>query len=263
MTRQFCRKKQGKNVHIFGKIRHCVLSKYYIGVRVMVGREHLVCMQSQLCILYSLPASPVSCFTLQSNNMSTWRHIFYLPILLILGRQLILYLQDPSEAVNRVQSRLLSLKVNNEFEELKIPEEIVIAAVACGNIDRLGELSVMIKSAVIFSTQKPVKFIIFTDNLARDIEKILTYWKQFFNISWDIRPALYPPLTPTQESIKTEFAPCATQRLFFPQILPEYKYVLYVDTDILFLQDPDITWRKLQRMSDKSFGLVTENDDAL
>ena len=181
---------------------------------------------------------------------------------MILGRQLILFLQDPSAAVNRVQNRLLSMEVSSEFEKVKVPEEIVIAAVACGNIERLGELSVMIKSAVIFS-KKPLKFVIFTDNLARDIEKVLTYWKQFKEFSWDIRPPLYPPLTDTQESIRTEFAPCATQRLFFPQILPEYKYVLYVDTDIVFLQDPDITWQKLQEMSDKSFGLVSENDDAL
>ena len=199
-----------------------------------------------------------------TDKMSTLkkRYIFYLPILMILGRQLILFLQDPSAAVNRVQNRLLSMEVSSEFEKVKVPEEIVIAAVACGNIERLGELSVMIKSAVIFS-KKPLKFVIFTDNLARDIEKVLTYWKQFKEFSWDIRPPLYPPLTDTQESIRTEFAPCATQRLFFPQILPEYKYVLYVDTDIVFLQDPDITWQKLQEMSDKSFGLVTENDDAL
>ena len=233
----------------------------------MADGEHLVlyAMASSSMQASTLPATPVSCFSLQRNNMSTLRYIFYLPILLILGRQVILYLQDPSEAVNRVQSRLISMKVKSEFEVVKVPEEVVIAAVACGNIERLGELSVMIKSAVIFSSKKPIKFIIFTDHLARDIEKLLTYWKQFkeYSISWDIRPALYPPLTETQEAIKTEFAPCATQRLFFPQILPEYKYVLYVDTDIIFLQDPDITWQKLQRMSDKSFGLVTENDDAL
>ena len=233
----------------------------------MADGEHLVlyAMASSSMQASTLPATPVSCFSLQRNNMSTLRYIFYLPILLILGRQVILYLQDPSEAVNRVQSRLISMKVKSEFEVVKVPEEVVIAAVACGNIERLGELSVMIKSAVIFSSKKPIKFIIFTDHLARDIEKLLTYWKQFkeYSISWDIRPALYPPLTETQEAIKTEFAPCATQRLFFPQILPEYKYVLYVDTDIIFLQDPFEVWKTLTNMGEKSFGLVSENDDTL
>ena len=47
------------------------------------------------------------------------------------------------------------------------------AAVACGGLDRLEELSVMMKSAVIFSQSKPLKFLIFTDQLGPDIEKIL------------------------------------------------------------------------------------------
>ena len=64
-------------------------------------------------------------------------------------------------------------------------------------------------------------------------------------------------------NIKTEFAPCATQRLFFPQILPEYKYILYVDTDIIFLQDTLHIWNHIQNMNGKSFCLVTENDESL
>ena len=66
-----------------------------------------------------------------------------------------------------------------------------------------------------------------------------------------------------QQNIKMAFAPCATQRLFFPQILPEYKHVLYVDTDIIFMQDPAHIWNFLENMQSKSFGLVTENNEAL
>ena len=66
-----------------------------------------------------------------------------------------------------------------------------------------------------------------------------------------------------QIDIKRKFAPCATQRLFFPQILPEYKHVLYVDTDIIFLQDTLHIWNHIQNMDGKSFGLVTENDESL
>ena len=64
------------------------------------------------------------------------------------------------------------------------------------------------------------------------------------------------------KTIKSAFAPCATQRLFFPQILPEYNSLLYVDTDIIFLQDPFEVWKQLQNMEQKSFGLVSENDEA-
>ena len=75
--------------------------------------------------------------------------------------------------------------------------EIVISAVACGGPERLEELSVMMKSAVIFSQSKPLKFLIFTDHLALDIEKILNFWKPYSKngLSWDIRPVLYPPLS--------------------------------------------------------------------
>ena len=199
--------------------------------------------------------------TSKHHNMS-WKTYIILPILILLGRQTLLYLQDPSEALEKVQNRLKSVKNVEKVTKNDVSKEVVIAAVACGNLERLGELSVMIKSALIFSKQ-PLKFIIFTDHLARDIEKILTYWNQFKDFTWDIRPPLYPPLTETQESIKTQFAPCATQRLFFPQILPEYRHVLYVDTDIVFLEDPLKSWSKLQDMSEKSFGLITENDDSL
>ena len=71
-----------------------------------------------------------------------------------------------------------------------------------------------------------------------------------------------PGLKCASNQIKSAFAPCATQRLFFPQILPEYNSLLYVDTDIIFLQDPFEVWKQLQNMEQKSFGLVSENDEA-
>ena len=50
---------------------------------------------------------------------------------------------------------------------------------------------------MIFSQKQKLKFLIFTDTLARDIEKILKHWQQFskHGLIWDIRPPLYPPLT--------------------------------------------------------------------
>ena len=149
------------------------------------------------------------------------------------------------------------------------PDEIVIAAVACGGLERLAELSVMMKSAVLMMNKhnlndKTLKFLIFTNNLARETEKLLNDWKQKSNqtLTWDIRPPLYPPMREIQQPIVSAFAPCDTQRQFFPQILPEYNSVLYVDTDIIFLQDPFEIWKNLDKMEQKSFGLVSENDDA-
>ena len=49
-----------------------------------------------------------------------------------------------------------------------------------------------------------MKFLIFTDNLARETEKLLNEWKHKTNqnLTWDIRPPLYPPLNEIQQPIK-------------------------------------------------------------
>jgi lipopolysaccharide biosynthesis glycosyltransferase len=44
------------------------------------------------------------------------------------------------------------------------------------------------------------------------------------------------------ESMVSMFVPCATQRLFFPDMLPDYRRILYVDTDFVFLNSPYNTW---------------------
>lgn len=184
------------------------------------------------------------------------------PLVILLTRQLLIQWQDPSQAIQKVKQRLGMLENSNAGDHFNAGTEVMIAAVACGRSQsRLQELSVMIKSAVMFS-KTSLKFLIFTDFLSKEVESLLASLNAVHgNITWDIRPPLYPPLNDKQEPIKTAFAPCATQRLFFPQILPEYKAVLYVDTDIVFLQDPFQLWKQLDIMTNKSFALVTENDD--
>lgn len=133
------------------------------------------------------------------NNKMGWKKYIFLPLFLIQLRQLILHLQDPTKAVERVQERLSKLSAVKSAENFTInQDEIVLAAVACGDLTRLDELSTMLKSAVIFNRTKKLKFLIFTDNLAQDIEKILKYWQDKVShtqFTWDIRPPLYPPLT--------------------------------------------------------------------
>ena len=105
-----------------------------------------------------------------------------------------------------MESRLQNISKINPTSNSKSNfnhHEIVISAVACGGHERLEELSVMMKSAIIFSQSKPLKFLIFTDNLALEIEKLLDFWKPYFKkgLSWDIRPVLYPPLSKVRMKI--------------------------------------------------------------
>ncbi len=64
--------------------------------------------------------------------------------------------------------------------------------------------------------------------------------------------------------MKTAFAPCATQRLFFPQTLTDYQRIIYVDNDVVFLQDPRLLWKQFENLEanqEASFGMVTESID--
>ena len=59
------------------------------------------------------------------------------------------------------------------------------------------------------------------------------------------------------------FVPCATQRLFFPEILTEYSRILYLDTDFVFLNSPLNTWKYFKQMDreNKDVGMSPENFD--
>ena len=57
----------------------------------------------------------------------------------------------------KVQTRLKYFKDDNKIEKVTLtkfnPDEIVIAAVAFGGLDRFGELKIMMKSAVIMMSK--------------------------------------------------------------------------------------------------------------
>ena len=127
-------------------------------------------------------------------NLKYYQIVVLIPFLLLVSRQLIIYLQDPADSVKILEGKL---KIFNTFQkisvenltEFKLNKTVVITAVACGGKDRLEELSVMMKSAIIYSQTQPIKFVIFTDQLGPDIEKTLHHWKTFSkqHLSWEIR----------------------------------------------------------------------------
>ena len=92
---------------------------------------------------------------------------------------------------------------------------IVIASVVCE--DRIVELLLMIKSAIIFS-RVSIRFIIFADDASSELLKL-----SFRNINKKGNPnhhelIIHPIQFPTDSAIewKKIFKPCACQRLFFP-----------------------------------------------
>jgi hypothetical protein len=133
-----------------------------------------------------------------------WTSYIFVPLFILFCRSALIYIQDPSDALQRVESRLENLSKKSVGKGQKVSENVdidasaavVIAAVACGGPERMEELSVMLKSAVIFSSNKyPLKFLIFTDKLAQELNEMLKKWKiHHKNITWDIRYPQYPEL---------------------------------------------------------------------
>uniref|UniRef100_A0A8C6UEW5 Glucoside xylosyltransferase 1 n=1 Tax=Neogobius melanostomus TaxID=47308 RepID=A0A8C6UEW5_9GOBI len=122
-----------------------------------------------------------------------------------------------------------------------------LAVVACG--PRLEETLTMLKSALLFS-KKPLHFYIFADNeLQGSFKKALNSWphiaRRKFNFT--IFPITFPK--DNEREWKKLFKPCASQRLFLPLILQEVDSLLYVDTDILFLQPVEDIWALLSRFN--------------
>ena len=71
----------------------------------------------------------------------SWKTYLFLPLFILFSRQTLLYLQDPSSAVIKVQTRLKNVDEYNDKNKKKVtfnPNEIVIAAVACGGMERIG-----------------------------------------------------------------------------------------------------------------------------
>lgn len=122
-----------------------------------------------------------------------------------------------------------------------------LAVVACG--PRLEETLTMLKSAILLSN-KPLNFHIFAeDDLQHSFRDALRSWPKMVQIKFNF--TIYPITFPKDNAKewKKLFKPCASQRLFLPLILKEVDSLLYVDTDIIFLQPVEEIWKLLSHFN--------------
>ncbi|XP_026222190.1 glucoside xylosyltransferase 1 isoform X1 [Anabas testudineus] len=122
-----------------------------------------------------------------------------------------------------------------------------LAVVACG--PRLEETLTMLKSSVLFS-KKPLHFYIFAeDDLHDSFRNALESWPGTVQTKFTF--TIYPITFPKENANewKKLFKPCASQRLFLPLILKEVDSLLYVDTDIIFLQSVEDIWALLSQFN--------------
>ncbi|XP_038163424.1 glucoside xylosyltransferase 1 [Cyprinodon tularosa] len=122
-----------------------------------------------------------------------------------------------------------------------------LAVVACG--ERLDETLTMIKSAVLFSIKRLHLHIFAEDQLHANFMEALESWPDAFRSRFNY--TVYSISFPSENAgeWKKLFKPCASQRLFLPLILKDVDSVVYVDSDILFLQPVDDIWAFLSRFN--------------
>lgn len=110
--------------------------------------------------------------------------------------------------------------------------EIVIAVVACGM--RLQETLNMLKSALIFGIDNPLKFVIITEsNLMTGFREKMEDWQGIarHKFAFEILPLTFPKQN--EREWKNLFKPCSAQRLFLPVII---KYNLFTKLPTILIE---------------------------
>lgn len=140
-------------------------------------------------------------------------------------------------------------------------EAINVVLIACGSNLTLFNLSTnFLKTAVLF-TEKKVRFTIFANEQNTDhISKTIGSWplevkqKHIF----EFRDATYPD----EYKNWTNFSrPCASLRLFLPDLMPDADSVIYLDTDILAMTDLHSMWKEFDRFTPKQMlGVAQERE---
>ncbi|GFS68649.1 glucoside xylosyltransferase 1 [Nephila pilipes] len=140
-------------------------------------------------------------------------------------------------------------------------EEIKIAAVLCG--ERLNQTLVTLKSAQVFSKES-LHFILIVDENNHEIlkTKILEWPNGVLDrLSFEIHPINFPEGNEGEEWKKL-FKLCACQRLFLPSLLHHIDSLMYVDTDVLFMQPVENLWHHFSKMNNSHLAaLCPEHED--
>ena len=70
----------------------------------------------------------------------------------------------------------------------------------------------------------------------------------------EFKEVWYPPFG---EHFKPMFKICATERLFVPLIMRKYDSVIYLDTDVIFMDRPENLWKEFSRFdSQQTIGMA-------
>ncbi|XP_001943688.2 glucoside xylosyltransferase 1 [Acyrthosiphon pisum] len=179
---------------------------------------------------------------------------------------LCLYLPDKQIAYNigRLSAFNASILPSSHSVQLfhtKKNEEVVIAAVICGN--RTSQALVMIKSAIVFRGNSDLRIVVIAEkNIQQEFDETLRYWRLLTNdsFSYEIHSIIFPK--EHSDEWRKLFQPCASERLFLPTVLNHLDSILYVDTDTLFLSSVEDVWKHFSQMNSSQLAaMVPEHED--
>ncbi|KAF7666475.1 hypothetical protein LDENG_00107340 [Lucifuga dentata] len=159
------------------------------------------------------------------------------------------------ELLGKAPPGLELLEVSGSAVKVSRDERSHLAVVACG--PRLEEALTILRSAILFS-KKPLQFYIFTeDNFHNSFRDALNSWSSMVQTRFNF--IIYPITFPKENTKEWRnlFKPCASQRLFLPLILQDVDSLLYVDTDIIFLQPVEDIWALLSNFNSSQLAAMS------
>lgn len=141
-------------------------------------------------------------------------------------------------------------------------EKLKICCVVCGS-ERTEEALTMLKSALVHDTRNhEIEFFIFTEHsLFGLLKERLHAMRQKKKFSFHLLEVSFPLESDSSKVWRELFKPCAAQRLFIPSLLHDEDFVLYVDTDVLFLESPEWIFAEYKNFAaEQHSGLVHESE---
>merc|ERR1719454_436227 len=139
-----------------------------------------------------------------------------------------------------------------------VHDTVELAVVGCKgpHKDSVGESLNMIKSAILFTNSK-LHVNIFTD-AGNDFEEQLSAWPPAYlgKFSYSINPIEYPLTEEEIGEYRDWWGPCASFRLFLPQVMKKKDSVIYVDSDVLFLSNVQELWDQFQNFNENQVGAL-------
>jgi UDP-xylose:glucoside alpha-1,3-xylosyltransferase len=168
--------------------------------------------------------------------------------------------QDESidDLVEKVENESFVDESFDESLSVSIPR-VHLVVVACEGKSKsaIDEAKNMIKSAILLSTEKKIKVTIFTNEGNKDhVMSQFMSWPIHVQEKMDLKVKVVSyPLPPEEISeFRDWWGPCASFRLFLPEVLHDTDAVLYVDSDVLFIDSPQSLWDHFSKFNKNQVG---------